>query len=106
MGDGNRAALAASAGTARGRGGCTAGALCEPFVVLPPSPLSHLAHAHTSHGTLLVVGDGTGPPRELDAEELAFLRDVEAAEDAKERAEEREVQRALHEFKVGHDCCI
>lgn len=53
-----------------------------------------------------MVDDGTGPPRELDAEELAFLRDVEAAEDAKERAEEREVQRALHEFKVGHDCCI
>ena len=44
--------------------------------------------------------DATGPPRELDQDELAFLRDVEAAEYEKERAEQLEVQRALSEFKV------
>lgn len=44
----------------------------------------------------------TGPPRALDQDELAFLREVESEECERERQEQLEVKRALHEFKV---CC-
>ena len=42
----------------------------------------------------------TGPPRELDADELAFLSNVEAEERKKERQTRAETQKALDEFKV------
>lgn len=63
-----------------------------------PHPAALLLCPHTRHW-----GAATGPPRALDQDELAFLRDVEAEECEKERAEQREVQQALSEFKVG--CC-
>ncbi len=41
-----------------------------------------------------------GPPKELDADELAFLNKIEQEEREKEHKERLETQKALDEFKV------